>query len=93
MKQGLLKLAERCFLQYFENSKILQDEMSVAYACSNLGVLAKSMALQEYAMTGGRSRSEKMKNKKLNERFKELLQKAIYYFEQHLEIVERYSDL
>lgn len=93
LKQGLLKLAERCFMQYFENSKILQDEMSVAYACSNLGVLAKSMALQEYFTADGKYRSQKLKNKRTNDKFKEHLHKAIYYFEQHLEIVERHSDL
>lgn len=93
LKQGLLKLAERCFVQYFENSKILQDDMSVAYACSNLGVLAKSMALQEYSNTDGNWRSEKLKSKKTSDKFKDLLHKAIYYFEQHLEIVESNSDL
>ena len=93
MKQGLLKLSERCFVQYLENSKILQDEMSIAYAFSNLGVLAKSMAIQEYYKTEGQDRNEKLKNKKMIEKFKEHLRKAIYYFEQHLEIVERHSDL
>lgn len=93
MKQGLLKLSERCFLQYFENSKILQDELSVAYACSNLGVLAKSMALNEYSKADGKNRAEKLKNRKVNMKFKDLVFKAIYYFEQHLEIVERHCDL
>ena len=93
MKQGLLKLSERCFVQYLENSKILQDEMSIAYAFSNLGVLAKSMAIQEYYKTEGQDHNEKLKNKKMIEKFKEQLRKAIYYFEQHLEIVERHSDL
>ena len=93
MKQGLLKLAERCFLQYLENSKILQDDLSIAYACSNLGVLAKCMAINEYSKADGSNRAEKLKNKKVNLKFKDLVCKAIYYFEQHLEIVERYCDL
>ena len=93
MKLGLFKLAGRCFVQYLDNSRVLQDEMGTAYACSNLGVLAKTMALQEYQKMEGDDRNTKSKNNTGMQKFKEHLDKAISYFEQHLEIVERHSDL
>lgn len=94
MKLGLLKLAGRCFSQYLENSRVLQDDMGIAYACSNLGILAKSMAVQEYVRLEGRTRQEKFKrgHSAVNT-FTKHLRKAIAAFEQHLEIVERHSDL
>lgn len=89
MKQGLLRLAERCFLQYLENSKILQDTMSVSFAFSNLGVLEKTMALQSYkSIELGHNDSEAQLGM-----FNSHMRKAISYFEQHLEIVERNIDL
>jgi tetratricopeptide (TPR) repeat protein len=94
MKQGLLKLAERCFMQYLENSNILQDSLSVAYAYNNLGVLTRAMAIQEYSKAKGKNRSEKFaENANFKKKFLDLLAKAVYYFEQHLEIVENHSDL
>ena len=45
MKQGLLKLAVRCFMQYLENSQILQDDVGVAAACSNLGMVSKMVGI------------------------------------------------
>ena len=93
MKLGLLKLAGRCFIQYLDNSKILQDEMGIAYACSNLGVLAKLMGIHEYLRVEGDPRVSEEDKKEMMERFKDHIKKAISYFEQHLEIVERKSDL
>lgn len=93
MKLGLLKLAGRCFVQYLENSKILQDDMGIAYASSNLGVLAKLMGIQEYLRVEDGRRITEEEKKKVMERFKDHIRKAISYFEQHLEIVERNSDL
>lgn len=88
MKLGLLKLAGRCFLQYMENSKMLQDEVGVASACSNLGLLSKTLAIRSYqsAMREG-DRDGAQENLKAH------LQRAIAYFEQHLEIVERCADM
>ena len=93
MKLGLLKLAGRCFSQYLENSQVLQDDMGIAYACSNLGMLAKSMAVQEYVKLEGSTRREKFKNQSTIDGFTKHLRQAITAFEQHLEIVERHSDL
>ena len=93
MKLGLLKLAGRCFVQYLDNSKIIQDEMGIAYACSNLGVLAKQVGVQEYLRGENDPRISAEEKRELIERFKDHVRKAISYFEQHLEIVERKSDL
>ena len=93
MKLGLLKLAGRCFVQYLDNSKIIQDEMGIAYACSNLGVLAKLVGVQEYLRVEGDPRVSEEERQEMMERFKDHIRKAIAYFEQHLEIVERKSDL
>lgn len=92
MKQELFKLSERCFLQYLENARILRDEMDVSYACSNLGVLQKTMALQQYHSLERGVHSEEDKQQTM-EQFKSHLRKAVAYFEQHLEIVERNADL
>ena len=92
MKQGLFKLARRCFTQYLENSRILRDDMGGSYACSNLGVLEKTMALQQYRKLDKGYLSEE-DNEQAMEEFKAHLRKAISYFEQHLEIVERAVDL
>ncbi len=93
MKLGLLKLSRRCFVQYLDNSGILMDEMGVAYACSNLGVLFKMIAQEEYRKIEGDDRASKAKNKEGMQVFVDYVQKAITYFEQHLEIVERQSDM
>ena len=88
MKLGLLKLAGRCFLQYMENSKMLQDEVSVASACSNLGMLSKTLATRSYQSAvreGDKTRAQ--------ENLTNNLQRAISYFEQHLEVVEGCADL
>ena len=93
MRLGLLKLAGRCFVQYLNNSRVLMDEMGIAYAYSNLGVLSKMMGVEEYHKLEGSDRTSKSRNKQGMEGFKSHIQKAIGYFEQHLEIVERHSDL
>ena len=92
LKQGLFKLAGRCFTQYLDNSRILRDDMGVSYACSNLGVLEKTMALQKYRSLERGYHSEEDKEQTMED-FKAHLRKAISYFEQHLEIVERAADL
>lgn len=88
MKLGLLKLAGRCFLQYMENSKTLQDDVSVASACSNLGMLSKTLAIRSY-----RSAVREGDKARAQENLKSNLQRAITYFEQHLEVVEGCADL
>lgn len=93
MKLGLFKLARRCFIQYLSNSRVLMDEMGVAYASSNLGVLAKVIAEEEYRKLPGEDRESKARNKTGMESFTNHVKKAITYFEEHLEIVERRSDL
>ena len=92
LKQGLFRLSGRCFLQYLENARILRDEMDVSYACSNLGVLEKTMGMHQYRSLdqGVHTAQEK---EQIIEEFKSHLRKAISYFEQHLEIVERTADL
>ncbi len=94
MKLGLLKLSGRCFVQYLDNSRVLMDEMGIAYACSNLGVLTKQIAIEEYKKIDGTNRNSKLeKSKEGMDAFKDNVQKAISYFEQHLEIVEKQSDM
>lgn len=93
MKLGLFKLARRCFIQYLSNSRVLMDEMGVAYASSNLGVLSKVIAEEEYRKLPGEDRESKAKNTAGMESFTSHVKKAITYFEEHLEIVERISDL
>ena len=94
MRLGLLKLARRCFVQYLENSRVLMDVMGIAYASSNLGVLTKQIAIEEYRKLEGDDRNSKLKkNKDGMEAFTDNVRKAIFYFEQNLEIVEKQSDM
>ena len=88
MKLGLLKLAGRCFLQYLENSQVLQDSPNIVRAYSNLGMLSKTLAIHGYQLgvrEGDRARAQEV--------LKGHLRRAITYFEHHLEIIEHLGDL
>ena len=91
MKLGLLKLAGRCFLQYLENSQLLQDEPNIASAYSNLGMLSKVLAIHSFQSAvkedaeGDRTQAHEI--------LKTHLSRAITYFEHHLEIVEQQGNL
>ena len=91
MKLGLLKLAGRCFLQYLENSQLLQDEPNIASAYSNLGMLSKMLAVRSFQSAvreereGGRAPAQEV--------LKTHMSRAITYFEHHLEIVEQQGNM
>ncbi len=88
MKQGLLKLAARCFIQYLENSKLLHDDVGVAAACSNLGTVSKLLATKSY-----RAALKEGLREQARESLRTNLYRAVAYFEQHLDIMEHYGDL
>ena len=89
MKLGLLKLAGRCFLQYLENSQLLQDEPNIASAYSNLGMLSRVLAVRSFQSAV----KEETEGGRAQEVLKTHMSRAITYFEHHLEIVEQQGNM
>lgn len=88
MQLGLLKLAGRSFLQYLRNSRSLQDECGIETACSNLGLLSKTLALKNYREAMERGEAEVALTTLTS-----CLRRAIIFFKQHLEVVIAHGNM
>lgn len=88
LKQGFLRLAGKCFIQFLGHAQAMGDDILTARAYGNLGILAKTLATKSWEHMG--REQDKASAKRALEGH---LRQAIQYFEHHLEIVEHHEDL